>query len=137
MKKKEKKKKWCDVTKKRVRKREEESKCTMKFHYLETMKYHSIVLVLDFVGFKWLIDNSICGRRICKWHEWRACIIARIACWIILREILYLEYFIIISQQILNTKLLLVEKINNINDKSGLKPIVTYKSRLCYENIKI
>ena len=52
MKKKEKKKKWCDVTKKRVRKREEESKCTMKFHYLETMKYHSIVLVLDFVGFK-------------------------------------------------------------------------------------
>ena len=50
--KKEKEKKWCDVTKKRVRKREEESKRTMKFHYLETMKYHSIVLVLDFVGFK-------------------------------------------------------------------------------------
>ena len=50
--KKEKKKKWCDVTKKRVRKREEESKHTTKFHYLETMKYHSIVLVLDFIGFK-------------------------------------------------------------------------------------
>ena len=52
MKKKEKKKKWCDVTKKRVRKREEESKHATKFHYLETMKYHSIMLVLDFVGFK-------------------------------------------------------------------------------------